>query len=62
MRRTAAECAAQFDELMAYVVPEDARAGIETFLVDGTDAVLFGISPQPCAPPANRSTVLSPCA
>lgn len=41
-RRTAAECAAQFDELIAHVVPEDARAGIDTFLVDGADAVLFG--------------------
>ncbi|NKY56443.1 nuclear transport factor 2 family protein [Nocardia flavorosea] len=41
-RRTAAECAAQFDDLMAHVVPEDARAEIDTFLVDGADAVLFG--------------------
>ncbi|MBF6352501.1 nuclear transport factor 2 family protein [Nocardia flavorosea] len=41
-RRTAAECGAQFDELMAYVVAEDARAEIDTFLVDGADAVLFG--------------------
>ncbi|QIS14170.1 nuclear transport factor 2 family protein [Nocardia arthritidis] len=41
-RRTAAECAAQFEELMAYIVPEDARASIDTFLVDGTEAVLFG--------------------
>ncbi|MFE9574984.1 nuclear transport factor 2 family protein [Nocardia sp. NPDC006044] len=41
-RRTAAECAAQFDELMAHVVPEDARASIDNFLVDGADAVLFG--------------------
>lgn len=41
-RRTAAECAAQFDELMAHVVPEDARASIDTYLVDGTDAVVFG--------------------
>lgn len=41
-RRTAAECAAQFDDLMAYVVAEDARAEIDTFLVDGADAVLFG--------------------
>lgn len=41
-RRTAAECAAQFDELMAHVVPEDARASIDTYLVDGADAVVFG--------------------
>ncbi|MFC9436408.1 nuclear transport factor 2 family protein [Nocardia sp. NPDC057030] len=41
-RRTAAECAAQFDELMAHVVAEDARASIDTVLVDGADAVLFG--------------------
>lgn len=41
-RRTAAECAAQFDDLMAYVVPEDARAEIDTLLVDGAEAVLFG--------------------
>ncbi|WP_194816514.1 nuclear transport factor 2 family protein [Nocardia sp. XZ_19_385] len=41
-RRTAAECAAQFDELMAHIVPEDAQAAIDTVLVDGTDAVLFG--------------------
>ena len=41
-RRTAADCAAQFDDLMAHVVPEDARAEIDTFLVDGADAVLFG--------------------
>ncbi|WP_028035470.1 nuclear transport factor 2 family protein [Chelativorans sp. J32] len=41
-RSTAAECAAQFTELMAYTVPEDARASIETFLVDGPDAVLMG--------------------
>ncbi|HZF91599.1 nuclear transport factor 2 family protein [Streptomyces sp.] len=41
-RSTAAECAAQSDELMAHTVPEDARACVETFLVDGTDAVLMG--------------------
>jgi ketosteroid isomerase-like protein len=34
-RSTAAECAAQ-------AVPEDARASIDTILVDGTDAVLMG--------------------
>ncbi|MFC9995933.1 nuclear transport factor 2 family protein [Nocardia sp. NPDC127526] len=41
-RRTAAECAAQFDELMSHVVPEEAEATIDTFLVDGTEAALFG--------------------
>jgi ketosteroid isomerase-like protein len=41
-RSTAAECAAQFTELMKHTVPEDARASIDTFLVDGTDAVLMG--------------------
>ncbi|MCT7377947.1 nuclear transport factor 2 family protein [Chelativorans salis] len=41
-RSTAAECAAQFMELMEHTVPEDARASVDTFLVDGTDAVLMG--------------------
>ncbi|WP_326691619.1 nuclear transport factor 2 family protein [Streptomyces sp. NBC_01795] len=41
-RSTAAECAAQVTELMEYTVPEDARASVDTFLVDGTDAVLTG--------------------
>ncbi len=41
-RSTAAECAAQFMELTEYTVPEDARASVDTFLVDGTDAVLMG--------------------
>jgi ketosteroid isomerase-like protein len=41
-RSTAAECAAQFTELMEYTVPEDARASVDTFLVDGTHAVLMG--------------------
>nr|WP_297457525.1 nuclear transport factor 2 family protein [uncultured Halomonas sp.] len=41
-RSTAAECAAQFTELMEYTVPEDARACVDTFLVDGIDAVLMG--------------------
>lgn len=41
-RSTAAECAGQFTELMAHTVPEDARASIDTFLVDGTEAVLMG--------------------
>ncbi|GGV97718.1 ketosteroid isomerase [Streptomyces gelaticus] len=41
-RSTAAECAAQFTELTEHTVPEDARASIDTFLVDGIDAVLTG--------------------
>ncbi|TLS45363.1 ketosteroid isomerase [Streptomyces montanus] len=41
-RSTAAECAAQSAELMEHTVPEDARASVDTFLVDGTDAVLMG--------------------
>ena len=41
-RSTAAECAAQFTELMEHTVPEDARASVDTFLVDATDAVLMG--------------------
>ena len=41
-RSTATECAAQFTELMDHTVPEDARACVDTFLVDGTDAVLMG--------------------
>ncbi|MCR4268459.1 nuclear transport factor 2 family protein [Nitratireductor sp. ZSWI3] len=41
-RSTAAECAAQLTELMEHTVPEDARASVDTFLVDGTDAVLMG--------------------
>ncbi|MBZ6079068.1 nuclear transport factor 2 family protein [Microvirga sp. WGZ8] len=41
-RPTAAECAALFTELMEHTVPEDARASVDTFLVDGTDAVLMG--------------------
>ncbi|MFJ6012762.1 nuclear transport factor 2 family protein [Streptomyces sp. NPDC092952] len=41
-RSTAAECAAQFGELAAHTVPEDARASVDAFLVDGTDAVLMG--------------------
>jgi ketosteroid isomerase-like protein len=41
-RSTATECAAQFTELMEYTVPEDARASVDTFLVDGTHAVLMG--------------------
>ncbi|MCT7378342.1 nuclear transport factor 2 family protein [Chelativorans salis] len=41
-RTTAADCAAQFTELMEHTVPEDARASVDTFLVDGTDAVLMG--------------------
>lgn len=41
-RSTAAECAALFTELMEHTVPEDARATVDTFLVDGADAVLMG--------------------
>ncbi|MFE5025758.1 nuclear transport factor 2 family protein [Streptomyces sp. NPDC056656] len=41
-RTTAVECAAQFTELMEHTVPEDARASVDTFLVDGADAVLMG--------------------
>ncbi|MFE2280358.1 nuclear transport factor 2 family protein [Streptomyces sp. NPDC059454] len=41
-RSTAAECAAQFTELMEHTVPEDARASVGAFLVDGKDAVLMG--------------------
>ncbi|MEE1767794.1 nuclear transport factor 2 family protein [Streptomyces sp. JV185] len=41
-RSTAADCAAQFEELTAYTVPEDSRASVDTFLVDGADAVLMG--------------------
>ncbi|GGW98530.1 ketosteroid isomerase [Streptomyces malachitofuscus] len=41
-RSTAVECAAQFTELMEHTVPEDARAEVDAFLVDGTDAVLTG--------------------
>ncbi|MFF8658163.1 nuclear transport factor 2 family protein [Streptomyces huasconensis] len=41
-RSTAAECAAQFTELMEHTVPEDARATVDAFLVDGADAVLTG--------------------
>jgi ketosteroid isomerase-like protein len=41
-RSTPAECAAQFTELMEHTVPEDARARVDTFLVDGADAVLMG--------------------
>lgn len=41
-RSTAAACAAQSAELAAHTVPEDARASVDTFLVDGADAVLMG--------------------
>ncbi|MFJ1798262.1 nuclear transport factor 2 family protein [Streptomyces sp. NPDC088180] len=41
-RSTAAECASQFTELMEHTVPEDARASVDAFLVDGIDAVLTG--------------------
>ncbi|MEV0123456.1 nuclear transport factor 2 family protein [Streptomyces sp. NPDC050703] len=41
-RSTGAECAAQSAELAAHTVAEDARATLDTFLVDGADTVLFG--------------------
>lgn len=41
-RSTAAECAAQFTEMMEHIVPENSSASIDTFLVDGADAVLMG--------------------
>ncbi|MEU4199212.1 nuclear transport factor 2 family protein [Streptomyces sp. NPDC045470] len=41
-RTTGAECAAQAEELAAHTVPEESRASVDAFLVDGTDAVLTG--------------------
>ncbi|MFD7661558.1 nuclear transport factor 2 family protein [Streptomyces sp. NPDC059788] len=41
-RSTGAECAAQAAELAEHTVPEDSRASLDAFLVDGTDAVLTG--------------------
>ncbi|MFH8343724.1 nuclear transport factor 2 family protein [Streptomyces sp. NPDC018045] len=41
-RTTAAECAAQAEELAAHTVPEESRASVDAFLVEGTDAVLTG--------------------
>ncbi|MEJ8638014.1 nuclear transport factor 2 family protein [Streptomyces sp. MS2.AVA.5] len=41
-RSTGAECAAQFTDLAEHTVAEDARASVDTFLVDGNDAVLMG--------------------
>ncbi|MFF8958004.1 nuclear transport factor 2 family protein [Streptomyces sp. NPDC014894] len=41
-RSTAADCAAQAAELTEHTVPEDARATVDLFLVDGADAVLTG--------------------
>ncbi|MDK0524451.1 nuclear transport factor 2 family protein [Streptomyces sp. ML-6] len=41
-RSTGAECAAQAEELAAHTVAENARVSVDTFLVDGTDAVLMG--------------------
>ncbi|MFG2682156.1 nuclear transport factor 2 family protein [Streptomyces sp. NPDC048392] len=41
-RATGVEAASQFTELTEYTVPGDARASVDTFLVDGTDAVLMG--------------------
>ncbi|MFG2501385.1 nuclear transport factor 2 family protein [Streptomyces sp. NPDC048441] len=41
-RSTAAECAAQSAELAAHTVPEKAGATVDTIIVEGTDAVIFG--------------------
>ncbi|GAA2062440.1 nuclear transport factor 2 family protein [Streptomyces albiaxialis] len=41
-RSTGAECAAQADDMAEYTVPEDARASVDTLLVDGHDAVILG--------------------
>lgn len=41
-RSTAIDCAAQADDMIAYTEPADAHASVDTFLVDGTDAVLMG--------------------
>ncbi|MEU7160685.1 nuclear transport factor 2 family protein [Streptomyces chrestomyceticus] len=41
-RTTGAECAAQAEEMAAHTVPEESRASVDAFLVDGTDAVLTG--------------------
>ncbi|MGW9434339.1 nuclear transport factor 2 family protein [Streptomyces decoyicus] len=41
-RSTGAECAAQAPELAEHTVAADTRASVDTFLVDGTDAVLMG--------------------
>ncbi|MGW5737598.1 MULTISPECIES: nuclear transport factor 2 family protein [Streptomyces] len=41
-RSSAAECAAQSAELAAHTVPEKAGASVDTLLVDGADAVIFG--------------------
>ncbi|MFH8796375.1 nuclear transport factor 2 family protein [Streptomyces sp. NPDC017941] len=41
-RATAAECAAQVTDLNRHTVAENARASVDTFLVEGPDAVLMG--------------------
>jgi ketosteroid isomerase-like protein len=41
-RSTAAECASQAAELAEHTIPEEARASVDAFLVDGHDAVLTG--------------------
>lgn len=41
-RSTAAECAAQADELAAHTIPEKAGATVDTLAVEGADAVIFG--------------------
>ncbi len=41
-RSTGAECAVQAADMAEHTVPEDGRASVDTFLVDGSDAVLMG--------------------
>ncbi|MFB8247491.1 nuclear transport factor 2 family protein [Streptomyces sp. NPDC001046] len=41
-RSTAAECAAQDEDLARYTVPEDARVSVDVIVVEGADAVLIG--------------------
>lgn len=41
-RSTAADCAAQAAELTAHLVPDSAGAGVDTLVVEGADAVIFG--------------------
>ncbi|MEU7582426.1 nuclear transport factor 2 family protein [Streptomyces sp. NPDC041068] len=41
-RTTGAECAVQSAEMAEYTVAENSGATVDTFLVDGTDAVLMG--------------------
>lgn len=41
-RSTAAECAAQSVELAAHLVPDSAGATVDTLVVEGAQAVIFG--------------------